>query len=155
MFVYRVEMRASFLTECEHDGSIETHRNYGPYRGDMRDIDECGYFEELGFYGVRISTRDEDHPLPSGDRRLSHRMDLECMDDTDDITNLGYYFGFTSKQKLARWFDKYDREKLENAGFGCSVYDVKPHDAIAGTRQALFKLNNSVPVGFIPLTEIY
>ena len=155
MFVYRVERRASFLEESEHDGSITRHQNYGPYRGDMLDIDACGYLNEAGFYDIQIGLREEDHPIPQDDRRLSRGLDRESMLDGDDITNLGYYFGFTSKQKLARWFDKYDREKLHNAGFGCFMYEVRNHDAIAGNKQAIFKLKLSSLVAFIPLTEIY
>ena len=155
MFVYRVEMRASFLEESEYDGSITRHQNYGPYRGDMLDIDACGYLEELGFYLPYIHLREDDHPIPQDDRRLNRGLDRESMLDDYDITNLGYYFGFTSKQKLARWFDKYDREKLHNAGFGCFVYDARNHDAIAGNKQAIFKLKRSELLAFIPLTEIY
>lgn len=155
MFVYRVEMRASFLEECEHDGSITRHQNYGPYRGYIRDIDVCGYLEEAGFYQPDIYLREKDHPIPQDDRRLNRGLHRESLYHGDDITNLRYYFGFTSKQKLARWFDKYDREKLHNAGFGCFVYDVRNHDAIAGNKQAIFKLKRSHLTAFIPLTEIY
>lgn len=155
MFVYRVEMRASFLKESKRDGSITRHQNFGPYRGDMLDIDECGYLNEAGFYDIQIGLREDDHPIPQDDRRLSRGLHRESLYHGDDITTMGYYFGFTSKQKLARWFDKYDREKLHNAGFGCFVYDVRNHDAIAGNKQAIFKLKRSELLAFIPLTEIY
>lgn len=153
MFVYRVEMRASFFKPIA-GGDRSCYQNIGPYRGYITHIPN-GYLEHHGFNDkFEIDYREDIHPIPRDDRRLVRRLDrlgISC----DYIDVNGYYFGFTSKQKLARWFRKYDRENLHNAGYVCTVYECNSSDTVAGNKQALFKLKKAEPLYVIPLTEIY
>lgn len=144
MLVYRVELKASIL--CAYDG---WRTKLGPYNGRIPD-DEDGLYEYLDIHGIEFGLNfgwsADRHPAPCDDERLMRNLKKH------DKTYYNYMFGFSSRQKLAKWFDSWEREILENQGYICVVYETDL--MFAGNRQCVFS-KSATPISFIPLSEIY
>lgn len=151
MLVYRVELGFSHMDSF---GGWNTHD--GPYRGWFTS-ETLDWLESID--AGTIFNPDVDpskHPTPRKDPRLLRNVcnvRNKPLDQFDACDIIGLYFGFGSVQKLSRWFDKWERQCLENAGYVCMVYDSE--FVIPGSKQSVFDMSRSTPVRVIRLTDIY
>ena len=143
MLVYRIEMKASIFSK--YDGWVS---QIGPYTGRVEDED--GLHEYLDIHGIEFGLNfcisEKRHPAPAKDERLMRNL----MQHGKHYVN--YIFGFSSLQKLSKWFNKWERQIMENQGFICVVYETDL--MFAGKTQCVFS-KSSTPIRFIPLSEIY
>lgn len=143
MLVYRVELKASILSK--YDGWC---KQLGPYTGCVSDEDDL--YEYLDIHGMEFgpnfSTSETRHPAPHEDERLMRNLKKH------NTSYVKYFFGFSSLQKLSKWFDSWEREILENQGYICMVYETDL--LFAGNKQCVFS-KAATPIRFIPLSEIY
>ncbi|URP85757.1 hypothetical protein ECW2_0079 [Enterobacter phage EC-W2] len=143
MLVYRVELKASILSK--YDGWC---KQLGPYTGCVMDGgDLYEYLDIHGIeFGLNFGISETRHSSPNKDLRLMRNLEKHGKRYRD------YIFGFSSLQKLSKWFDKWERTILENQGYICMVYETDL--LFAGNKQCVFS-KAATPIRFIPLSEIY
>lgn len=144
MLVYRVELKASIFSS--YDGWC---KQLGPYNGYVSDdADELHVYLDIhGIeFGLNFSCSDERHIPPYDDERLMRNLAKHGKHYRN------YLFGFSSLQKLSKWFDSWEREILEHQGYICMVYETDL--LFAGKTQCVFS-KAATPIRFIPLSEIY
>ncbi|AOG16134.1 hypothetical protein B_008 [Cronobacter phage vB_CsaM_leB] len=143
MLVYRVELKASILSK--YDGWCN---QLGPYTGCVGDEDDLyEYLDIHGIeFGLNFGVSETRHPAPCEDLRLMRNLKKHGKN------YRSYIFGFSSLQKLSKWFDSWERQILENQGYICMVYETDL--MFAGNKQCVFS-KAATPIRFIPLSEIY
>lgn len=147
MFVYRVEFGLSYI-ECRDEWASSV----GPYRNYCTS-DTAIWLDQFNKSVEVWTASDVDkkrHPAPAKDERLVRNLESTGL---QSPLCKGKHFGFASLQKLSKWFNKYERETLHNAGYIVMVYET--NEIYAGRRQCVFVKDNATPIRFIQLSEIY
>ncbi|QPI17965.1 transcriptional regulator [Pectobacterium phage POP12] len=145
--IYRVELKFSVV---DFDNRLKPRQtNIGPYVRFSRKRTDVDYFSQhdIDLY-PDLKVYDATTPAPSGDVGLcvafeeKNGVELDC-------NFKEYNFGFSSIEKLKRWFIESDRESLNECGYAVFCYECnESSDVIEGDTQTIFKMNT------VKLTQI-